>query len=100
MALSPSEEHFESFRLECQCSSFQHSVRFSIDDEGEIYICTNLNTWLPWYKRLWQAIVYVFNPGSSKYGHYDEVILHMNDYNKIIEMLDKSRRIKNQSKLT
>ena len=82
---------FKTQRFECQCSSFDHSVRFSTDDEGTVYLDVGLNPSAPWWRRVALALRYVFSPGSSRYGTYDEVILREGDRTRMIEFLGGSR---------
>lgn len=85
---------FYMYRLECSCSSMEHNVRIILDtDDGSIFVNVNLNSYLPWYTRVWRAINYIFMPRKSKYGHYEEVILKPKDYNKIRNLLAKSEEI-------
>lgn len=51
----------------CSCADFSHTLRFVIDlDRGSdypiptIYTETKLNHYLPWYKRIWIGIRYIF----------------------------------------
>jgi len=84
-------------RFECQCSSFHHSIRFSLDLDGDLFVCVALNTLLPWWKRLWRAVVYVFHPGHSPYGEYDEIILRREDYKRLRELLSTSESLFDKS---
>ena len=82
---------FDSQRFECDCHSFHHTVRFVFDEEdGTLTVDVALNSWLPWYRRLWRAIIYVFRPGRSRYGHYDEVILKPQDYARLKQLIEKA----------
>jgi len=82
-------------RFECTCMTFDHNVRFEVDNEiGTISISVPLNHWLPWWKRLLLAIKYVFGK-TERYGHYDTVQLNPNDYEKIKTILDQSENILN-----
>ena len=79
-------------RFECTCSTFDHNIRFEVDEEmGHIAISVPLNHWLPWWKRLWLAVKYVLKQ-TERYGHYDTVMLNPNDYGKIRELLDISEQ--------
>ena len=85
--------------IECQCSSFNHSVRFTIDNDqnanGDIFISVHLNSNINIFKRIWFAIKYIFNIDSS-YGHYDEVLLKTEDYKIIKELIYESEKLKNK----
>lgn len=74
-------------RFECTCTTFDHNVRFEVDNDlGTISISVPLNHWLPWWKRMWLAIKYIFAK-TEKYGHYDTVELNPKDYGKIRDLL-------------
>lgn len=82
-------------RFECTCLSFNHNVRFEVDnDDGRITISIPLNHYLPWWKRVWIGLKYIF--GSTKdYDHYDTILLNPSDYGKIKELVSNSEiRIK------
>ena len=92
----------EKLYLECDCTSFNHVVLVTYDPDGDftdteaeqgfgdVYIETQLNTWRPWYSRLWLAIRYVFGFPTSPYGHYDETIVTIEDRRKLLALLKKS----------
>ena len=78
-------EHFD-----CECGSFDHVVRFTLDlDDGDVHLDVRLNSWLPLRKRVWLALKYVFKV-VPKYGHYDVTMLREDDYNRFRNMLRKS----------
>ena len=60
--------------IECECGDFAHIIRFTIDDEytceSPISLETRLNHYLPWYKRLVQAVRYLFGVDTT-YCQYD-----------------------------
>lgn len=69
----------------------EHNARFSLDEEtGHLTVEMRLRTWKPLRERLKTAIMYVINPGNSRFGHYDEAILRVEDYDTLRGMLDKS----------
>lgn len=83
----------ESYYFDCQCSSSEHTLRFNLDStDGHIYISTHLTHFLPWYKRVLQAVKYIFGY-HSKYGHFDCTELKPNEYSKLKELLDESSRL-------
>lgn len=83
MVQHPAERERETRYVECACSSDEHVLRYTFDvnfDEKtrtfdpEIYTSVFLNGWLPWYKRTWRAIKYVFGY-RCKFGHWDSTIM-------------------------
>ena len=64
--------------LECECGSFDHTVRFSLwdwnnystserSDPPELCIDYRINHHEYWYERVWSAIKYVFGRGTLEY---------------------------------
>lgn len=88
-------EH-DYFYFECQCSDYEHVFRFALDPkDGEVWLDVNLNHCLPWYKRVWIALRYVFKK-TEAYGHYDITMLRDDDYKRLHDLLDRSSSIKQQ----
>lgn len=84
------EQHY----FECQCSDFNHIFRFGLDEvDGEMWLEVNINPYLPWYKRVWEAVRYVFGRRAA-YGHYDVTMLCEKDCIRLGTLLDRAIRIK------
>lgn len=84
--------------IDCECSSFDHSLRICVDQEtGDLWVNTRLNTYLPWYRRVWRALVYVFRPGASRYGHYDETHVAHGDFDRLRALLILAERCRADS---
>lgn len=80
--------------FECQCSDFNHVFRFVLDEkDGEAWLEVNINHYLPWYKRVWEAVRYVFGLRPA-YGHYDITMLREEDYVRLHALLDRSALVK------
>ncbi len=80
--------------MECACMSPEHLIKFYVDvEDGDVCLDVHLANWIPWYKRIWRAVKYVFGY-KSKYGDFDSVILKDEDVLKIIELLNYQRKIK------
>lgn len=78
-----------SYYLECACSSVEHTLRFVLDkDDDEIYVEMHLNPCLPWYKRVWQAVRYVFGY-RCKYGHWNCTVINREGAKKLRAILDE-----------
>ena len=85
----------ESEYFECRCSSPEHTLRFSYD-EDEDFPCVYVHVFLsngPWYKRVWDALKYVFGY-KCRYGHFDEFLLRLEDCDRLIGVV---RRLKEAS---
>ncbi len=82
-------EHFD-----CDCTSPDHQVIFSAwenDDKAwdeEMFVHVSLNESLPWYKRVREAVRYVFGLPASRW-HYDDVVLKKEDAERMRAFLDK-----------
>ncbi len=79
---------------ECQCSDFNHLIRFNLDkDDGEVFLDTHLNQYLPWYRRIAIAWRYIFGR-IDKFGHYDCTMLKPEDTKRIMDLLQHSLDIR------
>ncbi len=76
--------------MSCQCSDFNHVVRFTLDpSDGEVWLDVRLNHYDPWWKRVWNAVRYVFKRDVA-YGHYDVTMLREEDYDRLRDLLKRS----------
>ena len=83
---------FEHDYFECRCSSNEHTVRFSLDvEDGTIYVATHLQE-DRFFRRLWNGVKYIFGH-RSVYGHFEETLLHEDDYDKMIDMLQRGKKL-------
>lgn len=81
--------------FECLCESNEHLVRvnyfvdefYDLEEDG-IYVDLHLNSYEPWYKRIWLALKYIFG-FHCKYGHWDNWILKRHDAEKFRNLLDR-----------
>jgi hypothetical protein len=77
--------------FECRCDSYEHTFRVSTDKvEGDAFFDVTLNRWLPWYKRVWYALLFVFNRDTGNWYPYDAVWLSNEDVNRLIEVLSSA----------
>lgn len=78
--------------FECLCESNEHLVRvnYFVDEfeEDGIYVDIHLNSYEPWYKRIWLSLKYIFGY-NCKYGHWDSWILKRADAEKFRDLLDR-----------
>lgn len=61
--------------VECDCRDDAHLFKLVYvpgDNYGVGNVCLSvqMNQYLPWYKRVWQALRYVFG-AESRFGHWD-----------------------------
>lgn len=85
-------------RTECQCGDFDHDVRFSLDtDDGDVTVEVRLNVFLPWWTRLWIAVLYAFGRSYGyNHGHYDVTVLRHDDFAALHEVLDQATAIRRE----
>lgn len=85
------EQHW----FDCQCSDFGHVVRFTLDpDNGTVYLDVRLNPYLPWYRRLWVAVLYLFVRPKAHGGlgqYYDVTLLSPADFGRLHDLLDRAQ---------
>lgn len=74
--------------VDCECTSFDHVIRF-ITDEEDVYTEVHLSNYKPWYKRFWIAILYTLGY-SQKYGHYECTIIGKDKVKELINFLQES----------
>ena len=68
--------------IDCLCESPDHMIRISYDDD-DCWVEVQLNYYLPWYKRVWNALRYIFGAQPKWGGHWDVTLL---DVRKAIEV--------------
>lgn len=65
--------------FECECHSFQHTMKLYYDSEdGYLSFTTYINSYKPWYKRVWLATKYVFGM-KLDHSHFDEFLMKPED---------------------
>lgn len=64
---------------------------YETDDYPCVYVSFHLNT-LPFFKRLWLGIKYIFGY-KSKYGDFSELILRPKDYTKMQEVANFLKKV-------
>lgn len=87
--------------INCDCNNAAHSMRFYIDpdeeyESGTIYVDYHLNTYQPFYKRVWGAICYIFGK-HSPYGAFDTIILTKEKQEELQDILDKAKDYRDNS---
>ena len=81
--------------LECKCTDFDHTVRFSLWDwnnytdpakstEPEMTVEYHLNNHEYWYQRIWTAVKYVLNYENIV---YHDVLLDHNSVKKLNNLI-------------
>ena len=77
--------------LDCDCHSPEHIIRYSLwawdyNDRPEMFVEVQAGHYLPWYKRIWPAIKYMFGiPGLD----WHEAIIRPQDVDKLTSMLEE-----------
>lgn len=83
--------HLHRFGSICGCSDIGHTIAFEFfdDEPDDLQLGLNVNFLYsphrPWYKRVWDAVKYVFHSISSI--KYDSVILHPQDVRELHKFL-------------
>jgi hypothetical protein len=96
-----------SLLFECQCFTPEHMVRVHVldwaDDGPDFYIEVTADCHLPWHKRIWPAIKYLFGCPSLK---WHDVMLSGDNVRRLDELIDsyfelsfnaEARKTNNQS---
>ena len=67
----------------CKCYNTEHQLVFSyFTDEKEVYVSVHLIPEYRIFRRIWNAIKYIFGHRSI-YGHFDEFIFKPEDADKL-----------------
>ena len=75
--------------FECACYLPNHMFYVSkYDDEDEFYVHVQLNNWLPWYKRIYYAVKYIFGGDCG----WDETILGEEGTKRLIKFLSEEKK--------
>ena len=86
--------------FECQCSSPEHRLVLSIDDDlseewpPELYTEVYLRTYGGFFKRVWTAFKYIFG-WKCKHGHFDCFILKPEDVADLQLVIDEYTTVHN-----
>jgi len=51
-----------------------------------------LNSWYPWYYRIWIGIKYIFGY-TSRFGHWDCFLLKQEDHPRLLGLISASNKI-------
>lgn len=83
----------EPLYLECSCHTPEHLLKIYVDQwdllEPSLVILSQLNHLMPWYKRVWYGLKYIFN-SKGVYGHWEETLLSPEDGDKLVNFLNKN----------
>lgn len=78
----------ETEHIECACHSIEHTIHLIAIGDNEVSMNLFLSD-VPWYKRVWKAIKYVFGY-KCIYGQFDEFIIDKEGANEFISFLSKN----------
>lgn len=79
----------ENHYFNCQCTDFNHIFRFVYDPkDNDMWLEVHLYNWMPWYKRVWAAIRFIFKMEPA-YGHYDTTIIRPEDIKNLQNLIDR-----------
>jgi hypothetical protein len=81
--------------VDCWCSHPSHTIRFTYDtDDPDIplYVAVQMANCLPFWKRLVEAVRYVFNlEPRFGHGHWDETLIYPGDIASLIVLFQKAQ---------
>lgn len=90
------DENIIKIELSCDCYNKEHMVYLAQDnssevgsrdqDHGTCYIYTNMNHYLPWYKRVLVGMKYIFGIDNT-FVHYTECVTKVSDLKSAIKKL-------------
>lgn len=75
----------------CDCNNIEHQLVFScdpFDDKEDLMVFVNVHL-IPnvWYKRIWNAIKYIFGY-RCMYGYFDEFVFKSEDADRLQEVVN------------
>ena len=79
----------------CDCNDIHHQFVVTIDpDPGweMVAIEIMLNRNLPFWKRFWAGLKYIFANKPSRFGYFDEIILKKKDADRLQKVVDAVRK--------
>ncbi len=81
--------------LICECTNAEHCVIIQAAEwdngDRDVFLSIHLSPYLPWYKRIINAVRYIFGYRCS-FGDFNEIILsknHIVKLERVIEFLKK-----------
>lgn len=78
--------------LECACHDPNHMIVVEPDAElRTLYISVQLNPYLPWHKRAWLGLMYIFGVRTVHDGHWESALLEGRTLEQFRAALDKLR---------
>ena len=89
------EDKSKSIQLRCECGSLWHNIGLDFIDWGdnhepELYIQTTHGNYLPWYKRIYEALKYVWNGGSMP---LDATIITKSDSVELVNIIQDYQKL-------
>jgi hypothetical protein len=88
----------ENLILVCSCSSVEHQIVFSYDDEDNLLYAQIHLTHYSFWKRLVKGIKYIFGY-KCRYGHWDEFLFsseHAQDLKYLANLLERNQHPKGE----
>lgn len=87
--MSQFDDMQEKEYFECSCGDMDHILRMCYfkDELDTMYVDVHLRQKI-WYRRLWQAIKYVFGHRST-FGDFDEFLWNKKEATRVRSLLDK-----------
>lgn len=83
--------------VDCACDHPLHTVRFTLDpDEAELTMDVRLTPCVPWYKRVWFVVCYVWS-GKSTHSPYADVIFKHKDICELKELFGDAMKVQKRA---
>jgi hypothetical protein len=90
------KDYIHTYYIECECTSFDHLVRLNWfedhnvttiqDIDGWVYLEVKLSHYIPWYKRIWGAVKYVFGKDELTYC---DTMISVNEAKRVVASLNE-----------
>ena len=93
------QNHIEDKYLMCDCHYPSHIIRIELDEYRQndqlldisLSIQPLLNPEQSFFKRIWNAICYIFGH-NSKFGHFEDIIISGEKVQEIINFLENYQK--------
>ncbi len=75
--------------IECECQTPGHLVNIISYEDGSVFFEVSLSHYILWYKRVVEAIKYIF--GASTVS-YDGTVIKREDMDHVIDLLNQAKK--------
>jgi len=89
----------------CDCGDLTHVISVEADVDffngfqcSELYVSVMMNSYLPWYKRVWLALNYILKRDIARYQYVNIMIVKEEDLQTIRDEVEKVLAVKRGNK--